>query len=197
MAQGVPWPDLVIADLIATVEATGCTARRPQPDSAQGAAGSSRQTGDGDEPRPLRQRQRLITAVPLAVPVIVPAMVPAGQFEARSERRAGATLKALLEPGAKDVTVLRGGREEQIPVGELRAGDRLLVRPSEKIATDRLGVEGSSAVDAFMLTGESVPVGVGAGRRGDRGGPRSPRPTWEWPWAPAPTQPSKPAPSPW
>ncbi|MFC8421927.1 heavy metal translocating P-type ATPase [Streptomyces sp. NPDC057236] len=94
----------------------------------------------------------------------VTAFILAGRyFEARSKRRAGAALKALLELGAKDVTVLRGGREEQVPVGELRAGDRFLVRPGEKIATDGTVVEGTSAVDASMLTGESVPVEVGVG----------------------------------
>ncbi|MGW3572513.1 heavy metal translocating P-type ATPase, partial [Streptomyces sp. NPDC000941] len=94
----------------------------------------------------------------------VTAFILAGRyFEARSKRKAGAALKALMELGAKEVTVLRGGREELIPVGELRAGDRFLVRPGEKIATDGTVVEGSSAVDASMLTGESVPVEVGEG----------------------------------
>jgi len=95
----------------------------------------------------------------------VTAFILAGRyFEARSKRRAGAALKALLELGAKDVTVLReSGREERIPVDALRVGDRFLVRPGEKIATDGVVVEGSSAVDASMLTGESVPVEVGAG----------------------------------
>ncbi|MEV1081573.1 heavy metal translocating P-type ATPase [Streptomyces sp. NPDC050211] len=85
-------------------------------------------------------------------------------FEARSKRKAGAALKALLELGAKDVTVLRpDGREQTLPVAELTVGDRFLVRPGEKIATDGTVVEGSSAVDASMLTGESVPVEVGQG----------------------------------
>ncbi|MGA4962094.1 heavy metal translocating P-type ATPase [Streptomyces pseudogriseolus] len=260
-------PDLDVADLIATVEATGYTARQPEPDPSPGAAGDGQgggpaQGGEGDELRPLRQR--LVTAVVLAVPVIAMAMVPAWQFEywqwlsltlaapvvtyaawpfhraawtnakhgaatmdtlisvgtlaaflwslwalffgtagtpgmthpfeltiartdgagniyleaaagvtafilagryfeARSKRKAGAALRALLQLGAKDVTVLRGGREEQIPVGELKVGDLFLVRPGEKIATDGTVVEGTSAVDASMLTGESVPVEVGAG----------------------------------
>ncbi len=260
-------PDLDVADLIATVEATGYTARQPEPDPTPGAAGDGQgggpaQGGEGDELRPLRQR--LVTAVVLAVPVIAMAMVPAWQFEywqwlsltlaapvvtyaawpfhraawtnakhgaatmdtlisvgtlaaflwslwalffgtarhpgmthpfeltiartdgagniyleaaagvtafilagryfeARSKRKAGAALRALLQLGAKDVTVLRGGREEQIPVGELKVGDLFLVRPGEKIATDGTVVEGTSAVDASMLTGESVPVEVGAG----------------------------------
>ncbi|MET9524631.1 heavy metal translocating P-type ATPase [Streptomyces coeruleorubidus] len=85
-------------------------------------------------------------------------------FEARAKRKAGSALRALLELGAKDVTVLRAdGREQTVPVGELRVGDRFLVRPGEKIATDGTVVEGSSAVDASMLTGESVPVEVGSG----------------------------------
>ncbi|ONM49146.1 heavy metal translocating P-type ATPase [Nocardia donostiensis] len=82
-------------------------------------------------------------------------------FEARSKRRAGAALRALLELGAKEVSVLRGGVEQRIPVDQLAVGDRFVVRPGEKIATDGVIVEGSSAVDASMLTGESVPVEVG------------------------------------
>ncbi|MFL6053020.1 MAG: heavy metal translocating P-type ATPase [Actinoallomurus sp.] len=84
-------------------------------------------------------------------------------FEARSKRRAGAALRALLEMGAKDVAVLRGDREERIPIERLTQGDRFVVRPGEKIATDGLVVEGGSAVDMSMLTGESVPVEVGVG----------------------------------
>ncbi|WP_405159620.1 heavy metal translocating P-type ATPase [Nocardia sp. NBC_01499] len=83
-------------------------------------------------------------------------------FEARAKRRAGAALRALLELGAKEVSVLRGGAEQRIPVEQLIVGDRFVVRPGEKIATDGVVVEGSSAVDASMLTGESVPVEVGA-----------------------------------
>ncbi|MFI6012752.1 heavy metal translocating P-type ATPase [Streptomyces sp. NPDC051243] len=95
----------------------------------------------------------------------VTAFILAGRyFEARSKRKAGAALKALLELGAKDVTVLRaGGAEQTVPVSELKVGDRFLVRPGEKIATDGTVVEGSSAVDASMLTGESVPVEVAEG----------------------------------
>nr|WSW45751.1 heavy metal translocating P-type ATPase [Streptomyces sp. NBC_01001] len=84
-------------------------------------------------------------------------------LEARSKRKAGAALKALLELGAKDVAVLRGGSEVRIPVAQLAVGDRFVVRPGEKIATDGTVVEGGSAVDASMLTGESVPVEVGVG----------------------------------
>ncbi|WP_241844813.1 heavy metal translocating P-type ATPase, partial [Streptomyces silvensis] len=260
--------DVAVADLIATVEATGYTAREPAPPrAADDGGGGGRDEGaegaEGDaELRPLRER--LITAVVLSVPVIAMAMIPALQFaywqwlsltlaapvvtyaawpfhkaavtnarhgaatmdtlisvgtsaaflwslwalflgsagtpgmthpfeltiersdgagniyleaaagvtafilagryfEARSKRKAGAALKALLELGAKDVTVLRGGREETVPVGELRSGDRFLVRPGEKIATDGRVLEGASAVDASMLTGESVPVEVAVG----------------------------------
>ncbi|MFF9817513.1 heavy metal translocating P-type ATPase [Streptomyces sp. NPDC014006] len=252
--------DIAVADLIATVEATGYTAQEPAPPHT-GPDGDAAQDAP-DELRPLRQR--LTAAVLLAVPVIALAMVPALQFtywqwlsltlaapvvtyaawpfhkaawtnarhgaatmdtlisvgtaaaflwslwalffgtagmpgmthpfaftiartdgagniyleaaagvtafilagryfEARSKRKAGAALKALLELGAKEVTVLRGGREERVAVDELKVGDRFLVRPGEKIATDGVVVEGSSAVDASMLTGESVPVEVGAG----------------------------------
>ncbi|CAL9436990.1 heavy metal translocating P-type ATPase [Streptomyces sp. enrichment culture] len=258
--------DVAVADLIATVEATGYTAHEPRPEPARGQGAGDGDAGpDGSAPDELRPlRERLITAVVLSVPVIVLAMVPAWQFEywqwlsltlaapvvtyaawpfhraaftnarhgaatmdtlvsvgvsaaflwsvwalffgtagtpgmthpfeltiargdgsaniyleaaagvtafilagryfeARSKRRAGAALRALMELGAKDVTVLRGGREEQIPVGELTTGDRFLVRPGEKIATDGTVVEGTSAVDASMLTGESVPVEVTVG----------------------------------
>lgn len=88
-------------------------------------------------------------------------------IEARSKRAAGAALRALLDLGAKDVAVLRGPagaeREERIPVADLAVGDRFVVRPGEKIATDGEVVSGRSAVDLSMLTGESVPVEVAAG----------------------------------
>ncbi|MFF0006246.1 heavy metal translocating P-type ATPase [Streptomyces tibetensis] len=250
--------DVSVGDLIATVEATGYTAREPAPPAEQDDTGV-----EADELRPLRER--LVTAVVLAVPVVAMAMIPALQFvywqwlsltlaapvvtyaawpfhkaaftnarhgaatmdtlisvgtsaaflwslwalflgtagtpgmthpfeltiertdgagniyleaaagvtafilagryfEARAKRKAGAALRALLELGAKDVTVLRAdGREQSVPVGELKTGDRFLVRPGEKIATDGTVEEGSSAVDASMLTGESVPVEVRAG----------------------------------
>ncbi|MFJ9445928.1 heavy metal translocating P-type ATPase [Kitasatospora sp. NPDC101235] len=249
-----------VADLIATVEATGYTAALPKPPVTEGA--DAGQAEPADELAPLRER--LFTAVALALPVIAMAMVPALQFdnwqwlsltlaapvvtyaawpfhraaftnarhgaatmdtlvslgttaaflwslwalffgdagmpgmrhgfeftiarsdgssniyleaaagvtafilagryfEARSKRTAGAALKALLELGAKDVTVLRGGAEVRIPIADLAVGDRFVVRPGEKIATDGVVVEGASAVDASMLTGESVPVEVGVG----------------------------------
>ncbi|PBC63689.1 copper-translocating P-type ATPase [Streptomyces sp. Tue6028] len=100
----------------------------------------------------------------LEVAAGVIAFILLGRYlEARSKRRAGAALRALLELGAKDVAVLRGGREVRVPVGQLQVGDRFVVRPGEKIATDGTVVEGSSAVDASMLTGESVPVDATVG----------------------------------
>ncbi|SDN90307.1 Cu+-exporting ATPase [Actinacidiphila guanduensis] len=94
----------------------------------------------------------------------VTAFILAGRyFEARAKRRAGAALHALLELGAKDVAVLREGREIRMPVGQLAVGDRFVVRPGEKIATDGVVREGGSAVDASLLTGEAVPVEVGPG----------------------------------
>ncbi|MFD4032904.1 heavy metal translocating P-type ATPase [Streptomyces sp. NPDC058637] len=94
----------------------------------------------------------------------VTAFILAGRyFEVRSKRKAGAALRALLELGAKEVTLLRDGAEVTLPTAELRVGDRFLVRPGEKIATDGTVVEGASAVDASMLTGESVPVEVSVG----------------------------------
>jgi Cu+-exporting ATPase len=84
-------------------------------------------------------------------------------FEARSKRQAGAALRALLELGAKEVSVLRNGTERRIPAGELAVGDLFVLRPGEKIAADGEVTEGLSAVDASMLTGESVPVEVGPG----------------------------------
>ena len=84
-------------------------------------------------------------------------------FEARAKRRAGAALRALLDLGARDVAVLRGEREVRVPVSDLAVGDRFVVRPGEKIATDGTVESGTSAVDLSMLTGESVPVEVGPG----------------------------------
>ncbi|MEV5797142.1 heavy metal translocating P-type ATPase [Streptomyces collinus] len=100
----------------------------------------------------------------LEVAAGVVALILLGRYlEARSKRRAGAALRALMELGAKDVAVLRAGREVRVPVSSLAVGDRFVVRPGEKIATDGTVVEGVSAVDASMLTGESVPVDVGPG----------------------------------
>ena len=86
-------------------------------------------------------------------------------FEKRSKRQAGAALRALLELGAKDVAVLRGGIEVKIGVDELSVGDEFVLRPGEKVATDGVVVSGESALDMSMLTGESVPVEAGPGDR--------------------------------
>lgn len=261
--------DVSVEDLIATVEATGYTARPPAPPASTASPGSkgtdpAGAAAESEDDGLTSLRQRLITAVLLAVPVIAMAMVPALQFdywqwlsltltapvvvyaawpfhraawtnakhgaatmdtlisvgtsaaflwslwalffgtagmvgmthpfeltiarsdgaaniyleaaagvtafilagryfEARSKRKAGAALKALMELGAKEVTLLRDGVETTIPTASLQVGDRFLVRPGEKIATDGTVVEGASAVDASMLTGESVPVEVAVG----------------------------------
>ncbi len=84
-------------------------------------------------------------------------------LEARSRRRAGAALRALLELGAKEVAVLHGGVEVLIPIDQLAVGAEFVVRPGEKIATDGVIKEGTSALDRSMVTGESVPEEVGPG----------------------------------
>lgn len=100
----------------------------------------------------------------LEVAAGVTMFVLAGRYvEKRSKRQAGAALRALLGLGAKDVAVLRGGVETRIPADQLVVGDEFVVRPGEKIATDGVVIDGRSAVDASMLTGESVPVEVATG----------------------------------
>ncbi|MBA3282155.1 MAG: copper-translocating P-type ATPase [Acidimicrobiia bacterium] len=100
----------------------------------------------------------------LEVAAVVVTLILSGRwFEARASRRSGAALRALLDLGAKDVAVLRSGREVRIPLGELMVGDHFVVRPGEKIATDGTVVDGSSAVDNSLLTGEPVPVEVAPG----------------------------------
>jgi Cu+-exporting ATPase len=100
----------------------------------------------------------------LEVAAAVTTFIIAGRyFEARAKRQSGAALRALLDMGAKDVAVLRDGTEVRVPVSQLAVGDRFLVRPGEKVATDGVVEDGTSAVDASMLTGEPVPVEVGIG----------------------------------
>jgi Cu+-exporting ATPase len=101
----------------------------------------------------------------LEVAAVVTTLILAGRYvESRAKRRAGSAIRALLELGAKEVSLLApDGTERRVPVDELRVGDRFLVRPGEKIATDGVVVEGSSAVDRSLVTGESVPVEVGPG----------------------------------
>ena len=113
----------------------------------------------------LAERGESVGQIYLEVAAVVVTFVLAGRYvETRAKRRAGAALRALLEIGAKDVTVLDDdGRERRVPVDELRPGDRFVVRPGEKIATDGAVEVGSSAVDTAVLTGESVPVEVQPG----------------------------------
>ncbi|WP_442853892.1 heavy metal translocating P-type ATPase [Arthrobacter sp. Leaf69] len=96
------------------------------------------------------------------VAAVVTTFLLLGRYlEANAKKKAGDALKALLNLGAKDATILRDGREQQLPADRLAVGDLIVVRPGEKIATDGIVVEGSSAVDASLVTGESVPVEVG------------------------------------
>ena len=100
----------------------------------------------------------------LEVASAVTVFILAGRYlEARAKTQSGAALRALMSLGAKDVAVLRDGIETRLPIGRLAVGDTFVVRPGEKIATDGLVVDGASAVDTSMLTGESVPVEVGPG----------------------------------
>ncbi|HET6830691.1 MAG TPA: heavy metal translocating P-type ATPase, partial [Solirubrobacterales bacterium] len=101
----------------------------------------------------------------LEIAAVVTTFILAGRyFEARAKRRAGSALEALLELGAKDVAILAAdGSETRVPLDALTVGDRFVVRPGEKVATDGIVEEGRSAVDASLLTGESVPVEVGPG----------------------------------
>ena len=98
------------------------------------------------------------------VACVVIVFILAGRyFEARAKRTSGAALRALLNMGAKDVAVLRDGDEVRIPIGDLAVGDLFVVRPGEKVATDGIIEEGTSAIDASLLTGEPVPVEVSPG----------------------------------
>jgi Cu+-exporting ATPase len=95
---------------------------------------------------------------------VITTLILLGRFlEARARRRSGAAIRALLELGAKEARVLRDGAETLVPVDQLQVGDIFVVRPGEKIATDGIVVEGESAVDQSMLTGESMPVEVESG----------------------------------
>ncbi|MBT1674730.1 heavy metal translocating P-type ATPase [Curtobacterium aurantiacum] len=102
----------------------------------------------------------------LEVATAVTVFILAGRYmEARAKKQSGAALRALLELGAKDATVLRDGTEHRVPASSLAVGDVVVVRPGERIPSDGLVQDGSSAVDLSMLTGESVPVEVGPGDR--------------------------------
>ncbi|HEY5879618.1 MAG TPA: heavy metal translocating P-type ATPase [Nakamurella sp.] len=105
-----------------------------------------------------------VSEIYLEVATAVTVFILAGRyFEARAKKQSGAALRALMNMGAKDVAVLRDGREQRVPVDQLAVGDLFVVRPGEKIATDGVVIEGASAVDASLLTGEPVPVEVGPG----------------------------------
>ena len=111
-----------------------------------------------------RRARRRRSQIYLEVAAGVTVFILAGRyFEARAKRRSGAALRALLELGAKDVAVLRDGTEVRIPIDQLAVGDRFVVRPGEKVATDGVVEDGTSAIDASLLTGEPVPVEVGPG----------------------------------
>jgi len=98
------------------------------------------------------------------VAAAVPVFILAGRwFEARAKRRSGAALRALMHMGAKEVTIVSGGTEVRVPIEQLAVGDSFIVKPGERIATDGVVLEGRSAVDESMLTGESVPVEVEPG----------------------------------
>ena len=100
----------------------------------------------------------------LEVAAGVTTFVLAGRyFEARSKRTAGLALAALMRLGAKSVSLVRNDGEIEVPIDRLGVGDRFVVRPGEKIAADGVVVDGRSAVDASMLTGEAIPVEVTAG----------------------------------
>ncbi len=104
------------------------------------------------------------SALYLETAAVVTVLLLLGRFlEVRSTRRAGAALMALLHLGAKDASVVRGGVETLIPIADLVVGDVFIVRPGEKISTDGVVLEGRSAVDLSLLTGESVPVEVAPG----------------------------------
>jgi Cu+-exporting ATPase len=165
----VRYPATVTVDeLLATVRAIGYTATPPKP-----AARTSNGDGSGEDGEAVAVerslRQRFYGCLALAVPVLevgvalTTFLLSGRYFEARARRRAGSALRALAEMGAKDAAVLRDGAEMRVPIGKLAVGDLFVVRPGEKVATDGVVTEGSSAVDASMLTGESVPVEVAPG----------------------------------
>ena len=103
------------------------------------------------------------------VGAVVTTLIVLGRYlEARAKGRSSEAIRKLLELGAKEARVLRDGEEILVPVDQLRVGDLFVVRPGEKIATDGVVVEGASAIDQSMLTGESLPVEVEAGSHGRR-----------------------------
>ena len=123
--------------------------------------------GDSGVTHPFRltvSRGHGLADIYLEVAAGVTTFLLAGRYlEKRAKRLAGAALRALMELGARDVGVLEDGVERRVPVAELQVGQEFVVRPGERVATDGVVVAGTSAVDASMLTGESVPVEVGPG----------------------------------
>jgi Cu+-exporting ATPase len=127
-------------------------------------AGSAGERGMTHAFRLTVERTAGLDAIYLEVAAGVTTFLLTGRYlEKVAKRRAGSALRAMLELGARDVAVLRGGAEVRVPVDELRVGEEFVVRPGEKVATDGVVVRGTSAIDASMLTGESVPVEVGPG----------------------------------
>lgn len=128
------------------------------------AGGPSMRMGFTFFPEPGAGRGQIYLEIASALTVFI---LLGRYFEAHAKRRSGAALHALLELGAKDVGVLRPGPtgevESRIPIDQLGVGMRFVVRPGEKIATDGVVVEGTSAIDSALLTGESIPVEVGPG----------------------------------
>src|ERR1035437_5696435 len=117
----------------------------------------------------LPSRENATSNIYLEVASVVTVLILSSRyFEARAKKRSGAALRALLNLGAKDVAVLRDGIEIRIPTDQLVVGDVFSVRPGEQVATDGIVVEGTSSVDASMLTGESVPVEVSPDRKSTR-----------------------------
>ena len=128
--------------------------------------GDAGQTGMTMDFSILPSRQGSDSNIYFEVATLVTVFILLGKFlEARARSASGQALRALLDMGAKDVSVIRGGRETRLPIAELQVGDQFVVRPGESIASDGVILEGTSAVDASMLTGESEPVEV---RPGDR-----------------------------
>jgi Cu+-exporting ATPase len=121
-------------------------------------------TGMKDDFSFVADRDMGTSMIYLEVAAGVTTLILAGRYlEARAKRSSTAAVRSLLELGAKDVAVVRGGVEQRIPVDELVVGDRFVVRPGEKVATDGVIEEGTSAIDASLLTGEPVPVEVAPG----------------------------------
>lgn len=120
--------------------------------------GTAGQTGMRMEMSLLPSHHHMDSIYLESVGVVITFLLLGRWFETRAKGRSSAALRALLEMGAKDAAVLRGGREVRVPVAQLAVGDIIVVRPGEKIAADGTVTEGHSAIDESMLTGESVPV---------------------------------------